>query len=42
VGIVVVLVAGITGTWPLIAAIAAGMIIAFPVAWLVAKAMTQE
>lgn len=42
VGIVVVLVAGLTGTWPLIGAIAAGMIIAFPIAWLVAKAMTQE
>ena len=39
VGIVVVLVAGIPGTWPLVAAVVAGLVLAFPVAWYVARAM---
>ena len=39
VGIVVVLVAGIPGAWPLVAAVALGFALAFPAAWIIAKAM---
>lgn len=39
VGIVVVLVAGFTGPTPMIVAIATGFLLAFPVAWRVARAL---
>lgn len=42
VGIVVVLVSGMSGAWPLVAAVVAGFILAFPAAWLVARAMKGE
>lgn len=41
VGIVVVLVAGWSGFWPLITAALAGFILAFPVAKIVERVMTQ-
>lgn len=40
VGIVIVLVAGFNGTWPMVAAIALGVLLAFPVAWVVARALS--
>ena len=42
VGIVVVLVAGLTGMVWLIGAFLAGMIFAYPVAWLVARAIQGD
>lgn len=39
VGIVVVLVAGLTGAKWLVGAVVAGIVLAFPVAWYVARAM---
>ena len=42
VGIVAVLVAGLTGAAWLWGAVLAGMILAFPVAWLVARAMQGD
>ena len=39
VGIVVVLVAGIAGIWPLVAAGVLGFVAGFPAAWYVARAM---
>ncbi|HBS48625.1 MAG TPA: CTP synthetase [Rhodobacteraceae bacterium] len=42
VGIVIVLVAGLSGAWPLIAAGLGGFALGFPVAWLVARAISGE
>ncbi len=42
VGIVVVLVAGLTGAFWLWGAVVAGLVLAFPVAWLVAQAMQGD
>lgn len=39
VGIVVLLVIGQAGAWALAGAVLAGFLLAFPVAWLVARAM---
>lgn len=42
IGIVVVLVAGIPGLWPLVAVVLGGLLLAFPVAKRVARAMMDE
>lgn len=42
VGIVVVLVAGWTGIWPLTSAIVLGIVVAYPVAWIVAKGLVGD
>lgn len=42
VGIVIVLVAGWSGAVPLVAAVLNGLVLAFPIAWFVARAMTGD
>lgn len=42
VGIVIVLVAGLTGGIWLLAAVLVGLVLAFPVAWMVAQAMQGD
>lgn len=42
VGIVVVLVTGMSGAWPLVGAVVGGFVLAFPVARTVARALTDE
>ncbi|MDO5632603.1 MAG: hypothetical protein Q4G22_12295 [Paracoccus sp. (in: a-proteobacteria)] len=37
IGVIVVLVAGLTGGWPIIAGAAAGAVLSVPVSWFVAK-----
>ncbi|WP_146344140.1 CTP synthetase [Falsiphaeobacter marinintestinus] len=42
VGIVVVLVMGLVGAWPLIGSVVGGFVLAFPIAKMVERAMTGD